>query len=188
MAILPKHRSWQPSSSAPPISLAWLSLALNRAPRAAGPASTGHHGHMSNADSHRSARELGRFIDRSPSPYHAVAEATELLASAGFAEHREVEDWTTRWPEGVLSSRWKPGRVGQCRPNRVAGCVSDRGRAHGQPESTDQAAARLAAAGLSQLGVEVYGGVLLNSWLDRDLGLSGRIAWPAASRLHSWFW
>ncbi len=32
------------------------------------------------------------------------------------------------------------------------------------------------AAGLRQLGVEVYGGALLNSWLDRDLGLSGRVA------------
>jgi aspartyl aminopeptidase len=31
-------------------------------------------------------------------------------------------------------------------------------------------------AGYRQLGVEVYGGVLLNSWLDRDLGLSGRVA------------
>ncbi len=30
--------------------------------------------------------------------------------------------------------------------------------------------------GWRQLGVEVYGGVLLNSWLDRDLGLAGRIA------------
>jgi aspartyl aminopeptidase len=29
--------------------------------------------------------------------------------------------------------------------------------------------------GLAQLAVEVYGGALLNSWLDRDLGLSGRI-------------
>jgi aspartyl aminopeptidase len=29
--------------------------------------------------------------------------------------------------------------------------------------------------GWRQLGVEIYGGVLLNSWLDRDLGLSGRV-------------
>ena len=31
-------------------------------------------------------------------------------------------------------------------------------------------------AGVRQLGVEAYGGVLLTSWLDRDLGLSGRVA------------
>ena len=30
--------------------------------------------------------------------------------------------------------------------------------------------------GYRRLGVEVYGGVLLNSWLDRDLGLSGRVS------------
>jgi aspartyl aminopeptidase len=32
------------------------------------------------------------------------------------------------------------------------------------------------SAGWRQLAVEVYGGVLANSWLDRDLGLSGRVA------------
>jgi aspartyl aminopeptidase len=31
------------------------------------------------------------------------------------------------------------------------------------------------AAGWRQLAVEVYGGALVNSWLDRELGLSGRV-------------
>lgn len=34
----------------------------------------------------------------------------------------------------------------------------------------------ISSAGVRQVGVEVYGGALLNSWLDRDLGLSGRVA------------
>ncbi|MEL7209429.1 MAG: M18 family aminopeptidase, partial [Actinomycetota bacterium] len=32
------------------------------------------------------------------------------------------------------------------------------------------------SAGMHQIGMEVYGGVLLNSWLDRDLGLAGRVS------------
>ena len=32
------------------------------------------------------------------------------------------------------------------------------------------------ALGWRQLGVDVYGGALVNSWLDRDLGLSGRLS------------
>ena len=53
--------------------------------------------------------------------------------------------------------------------------LAHRRRAHRQPEPARQAATRTRAApGLRQLGVEVYGGVLLNSWLDRDLGPGGR--------------
>ncbi len=34
----------------------------------------------------------------------------------------------------------------------------------------------VSSAGWQQLGMEVYGGPLLNSWLDRELGLAGRLA------------
>jgi aspartyl aminopeptidase len=36
-------------------------------------------------------------------------------------------------------------------------------------------------AGWRQLAIEIYGGALLNSWLDRDLGLSGRVVRPDGS-------
>ena len=40
-------------------------------------------------------------------------------------------------------------------------------------------------AGWRQIGVEVYGGVLLNSWLDRDLGIAGRVVTGRRVR-HTW--
>jgi aspartyl aminopeptidase len=62
---------------------------------------------------------------------------------------------------------------------RVLGAHTD------SPNLRVKARPNAGAAGYRQLGVEVYGGVLLNSWLDRDLSLSGRVAvrTPAGSEL-----
>ena len=40
------------------------------------------------------ARDLLRFIDASPTPYHAVAEAAARLERAGFARVAESEPWS----------------------------------------------------------------------------------------------
>src|SRR4029450_5420145 len=53
---------------------------------------------------------------------------------------------------------------------RIVGAHTDSPNLRGQPRPD------LGRAGARQLGVEAYGAVLLNSWLDRDLGLSGRVA------------
>jgi len=121
-----------------------------------------------------SAVDLCRFIDSSPSPYHAVDEAARRLSEAGFVEIGQDDD-----PPG-------PGRH-LVRSGGALVAWVDQGRADDAPvrivgAHTDSPNLRLKpvpdcdAAGCRQLGVEVYGGVLLNSWLDRDLGISGRLA------------
>ena len=122
------------------------------------------------------ARRLLAFCDASPSPFHACSTAAAMLTEAGWT--RLAED--AEWPAGP--GRWFVVRGGTL----VAWAVADQQRplagfrivgAH-----TDSPNLRIKPrpdrdrAGYRQLGVEAYGTVLLASWMDRDLGLSGRVA------------
>jgi aspartyl aminopeptidase len=115
------------------------------------------------------------FIQASPSPFHACEEAARLLEAAGFRPLREPD----AWPEGA----------GAFYVRRGGSLVAWATGAHHSPTSgfrivgahTDSPNLRVkphpdaGRVGYRQLAVEVYGGALLNSWLDRDLGLSGRV-------------
>jgi aspartyl aminopeptidase len=116
--------------------------------------------------------DLLGFIDASPSPFHAAAEAARRLDAAGFervdegaappAGHR---GYLVRDGAVVAWAGVEPGA-----PLRVVGAHTDSPNLRVKPlPDTGRAGAR-------QLAVEPYGGVLLNSWLGRDLGLSGRVA------------
>ncbi len=119
---------------------------------------------------------LVRYLDSSPSPFHAVSNAIALLSEAGFAELAMGADWTDLPASGFVARdgaliAWKtaPG-VGPNAPFRIAGAHTDSPclRVKPRPDS--------GSFGWRQLGVEVYGGILNNSWLDRDLGIAGRLA------------
>ena len=125
---------------------------------------------------------LLRFLDASPTPFHATHTAAQLLEAVGFSALDEREPWALS-PGGryyvtrnessliafVLGER-PAAESGLC----MVGAHTDSPclRVKPQPE--------LHRNGYWQLGVEVYGGVLLNTWFDRDLGLAGRIVlrWP----------
>ena len=122
----------------------------------------------------QTAVDLGAYIDASPSPYHAVQEAIARLAPAGFEELAERDAWTL-----------EPGRYYVQRGGSLVAFVIPQGVAPGvgmrvigahtdSPNLRIKPRPNTGSAKVRQLGVEVYGGVLLNSWLDRDLGLSGR--------------
>jgi len=125
------------------------------------------------ADEHP-VQDLLDFIDGSPSPYHVVETVADRLGNVGFVELSEAEDW----PGGAGS--WFVRRGGSIVAWRSSGSAANGFRLIGA--HTDSPNLRIkpqpdtSTVGYRQVGVEVYGGVLLNSWLDRELGVSGRLA------------
>jgi aspartyl aminopeptidase len=119
--------------------------------------------------------ELRAFLDASPTPGHAVEAGAAILDAAGFTEVAADEAWERDGSrsyvrrDGSLIAWRVPEGASPGTPFRIVGAHTDSPgfRIKPQPEST--------AAGWRQLGVEVYGGPLLNSWLDRDLGVAGRV-------------
>jgi aspartyl aminopeptidase len=122
------------------------------------------------------ARRLLGFCDASPSPYHACATAAALLGEAGFTRLAEDAAWPTepgRWflVRGGTLLAWATSAGHEAHEGfRIVGAHTDSPNLRIKPQPD------VVRAGVRQLGVEAYGGVLLTSWLDRDLGLSGRVA------------
>ena len=113
------------------------------------------------------------FLDASPSPWHAVDSAATTLRGAGFQPLSLTDSWDGV-PEagfvvrGAALVAFRTSTDGVA-PFRLVGAHTDSPCLRVKP-SPDTG-----AHGWRQLGVEVYGGVLLNSWLDRDLGIAGRV-------------
>ncbi len=126
-------------------------------------------------DTDAEAAGLCAFVDAAPSPFHACAEAATRLEDSGFSRLDEADAWphqpgryfTVRG--GSLVAWTTEYADGNASPFRVVGAHTDSPNLRIKPRPD------LSRAGWRLLGVEVYGGPLLNSWLDRDLGLSGRV-------------
>ena len=121
------------------------------------------------------ADRLMSFIDASPSPYHAASLGAEMLTAAGFEPASDSAPLAERghlrrgglllaWARPAVSNTASPGSV------RVIGAHTD------SPNLRIKPVAELGGFGMRRLAAEPYGGALLNSWLDRDLGVSGRVA------------
>src|SRR5918994_7474016 len=99
-----------------------------------------------------------------------------MLGEAGFTRLAEDAVWPGepgRWlvvRGGSLVAWAVSGEHTPADGFRIVGAHTDSPNLRVKPRPD------IAVAGYRQLGVEAYGGVLLNSWLDRDLGLSGRVA------------
>ncbi|MGA5121168.1 M18 family aminopeptidase [Streptomyces pseudogriseolus] len=120
--------------------------------------------------------DLMSFLAASPTPYHAVANAAERLEKAGFRQVAETDAWDGTaggkyvLRGGAIIAWYVPEGAEAHTPFRIVGAHTDSPTLRVKPRPDS------GAHGWRQVAVEIYGGPLLNSWLDRDLGLAGRLS------------
>lgn len=124
-------------------------------------------------------QQLIGFLNTSPTAWHAVASMKQMLEGAGFEALDEKEEWSLESGKGYYVIRngssivaFRTGR----RPTDQAG-IRMVGAHTDSPCLKVKPNPELRRKGYFQLGVEVYGGVLLNPWFDRDLSLAGRVSY-----------
>ncbi len=129
-----------------------------------------------------SADSLLSFLNASPTPWHAAAEVARLLDTTGATRLREDEPWALRPGQTAYVVRGGASIAALRVPDSFS--VRTPRPFHIVAAHTDSPCLRLkprplpAPGGYRQWGVEVYGGILNNSWLDRDLGIAGRVHAP----------
>ena len=123
------------------------------------------------------AEDLADFVAASPSSYHAAAEVARRLEDAGFEPLAEEDAWDVtpggRYlvvRDGAAIAWTVPADATAVTPAHVLGAHTDSPGFKLKPQPTT------GSKGWLQVAVEVYGGPLLNSWLDRELRLAGRLA------------
>ena len=123
--------------------------------------------------------ELADFIASSPTAFHAVVSAVELLKKNGFQQLDEKEVWrklpagkyfVLRNDSSLISFIWQD----KAKSIEMVGAHSDSPCLKVKPRPV------LKSWNYFQLGVEIYGGALLRPWLDRELSLAGRVFWHNA--------
>lgn len=121
--------------------------------------------------------QLMEFLDKSVSPYHAVAECKRKLEENGFEELLLSDRWNIKaegkyyvspYPSMVIAIR-----VGDVKEGETALRI---GMAHtDQPMMKIKPNAEMKQKKYMKLNAEKYGGLILNTWLDRPLGISGKV-------------
>ncbi len=121
------------------------------------------------------------FIKNSPTPFHAVEVMAQILERHGFKQLDETEQWdvnggkpgerfyVTRNDSSIIAFQLNQTLIEN--GMRMVGAHTDSPCLKVKPNP------EIINNNYLQLGVEVYGGALLNPWFDRDLSLAGRVSY-----------
>ena len=115
------------------------------------------------------------FLDASPTPFHATRNMAMMCENAGFIGLDETEKWELVKGQKYYVTRNDSSIIAFTYPGDddyvMMGAHTDSPNLKLKPSPV------IEKNGLVQLGVEPYGGLLMNPWFDRDLSIAGRVAY-----------
>ena len=120
-------------------------------------------------------QNLMRYLDASPTAFQATANARELFSNSGFTELDERESWRLEAGHGYYlvrnGSTIVAFRTGTRSPEsygfRIATAHTD------SPSLKIKPGSEAVKEGALRMSVEVYGGPIYHTWVDRELALAG---------------
>ncbi|WP_282825382.1 M18 family aminopeptidase [Gulosibacter sediminis] len=120
--------------------------------------------------------QIRDLVSASPTAFHAAEEVARQLTLAGFTRLEETDEWHLAAGgyvvvrDGAVIAWVLPEHGAAAAPVHLVGAHTDSPGFRLKPSPAS------AREGWQTVGVEVYGGPLLNSWLDRDLRVGARLA------------
>ena len=120
------------------------------------------------------------FLNYSPTPYHAVENIKMMLLESGYSELDERDSWDLEPDEKYFVIR-NGGSIIAFNSNKSADGYLMLGAHTDSPSLKIKPNPIKERAGVTQLAVEPYGGLLLNPWFDRDLSIAGKVIYRDTS-------
>ncbi|MCD6432995.1 MAG: M18 family aminopeptidase, partial [Sulfurimonas sp.] len=115
------------------------------------------------------------FLDASPTPFHATKNMSMMLQNAGFIRLIESDRWELKKGQKYFVTRNDSSLIAFTYPESksytMVGTHTDSPNLKLKPNPV------IKEHGVVKFGVEPYGGMLLNSWFDRDLSIAGRVSY-----------
>ena len=127
--------------------------------------------------------EFIRFLQKSPTVWHAAREISNRLAEADFSPLSERERWKLEPGQNYFLEREGALLCAFRLPKRKPTSAILLASHTDSPALKIKPQPDLLTRDIAQLSTEVYGGPLLHSWLDRDLVIAGRIETDRGSEL-----
>lgn len=119
--------------------------------------------------------KLQEFIKRSPTQFHTVSTISELLVNNGYTDLRENDNWSISNGGKYFTVRNGSSLIAFTIPSETPKRFMLSASHSDSPCLKIKENGLIVAGEYQKLTTERYGGMLNSTWLDRPLGIAGRI-------------